>query len=114
MPWIYVLFAGIVELFWVIGLRYSSTLLEWIGTIIMIILSFYFIIKACEKLPSGTVYAVFTGIGAAGIVLIDYFFFNADFSPISFFFIGLIIVGVIGIKLTTNEKNVQEEQEGGV
>lgn len=63
MAWLYVLFAAIVEVFWVIGLRYSETFLEWTGTIVMIIFSFYFVIKACEKLPSGTVYAVFTGSG---------------------------------------------------
>lgn len=103
LGWIYVLFAAIVEVFWVIGLRYSASILEWLGTIIMIVFSFFFIIKACEKLPSGTVYAVFTGSGAAAIVLIDVVFFQAAFSAIQGFFIGLIIIGVIGIKLTTSE-----------
>src|SRR5690625_6384370 len=69
--WLYVLFAAIVEVFWVIGLKYSDSFLEWAGTIIMIVFSFYFIIKACEELPAGTVYAVFTGSGAAAIALID-------------------------------------------
>ena len=75
LSWLYVLFAAIVEVFWVIGLRYSDTVLEWAGTTIMIVFSFYFIIKACEKLPAGTVYAVFTGSGAAAIVLIDFIIF---------------------------------------
>lgn len=100
MAWLYVLFAAIVEVFWVIGLRYSSSVLEWTGTTFMIVLSFYFIIKACEKLPSGTVYAVFTGSGAAAIVLIDFIVFDAAFSLIKVLFIGLIIVGVVGIKMT--------------
>lgn len=102
MAWLYVLFAAIVEVFWVIGLRYSSSILEWTGTTIMIIFSFYFIIKACEKLPAGTVYAVFTGSGAAAIVLIDFQFFNAQFSIMKVIFIGLIIIGVVGIKVTTD------------
>ncbi|GIN22757.1 MAG TPA: QacE family quaternary ammonium compound efflux SMR transporter [Bacillus bacterium] len=102
MAWTYVLFAAIVEVFWVIGLRYSETLPEWLGTTVAIILSFFFIIKACEKLPSGTVYAVFTGSGAAVIVLIDFLFFGADFSLSKVFFIALIIVGVVGIKITTD------------
>ena len=80
MPWLYVFFAAILEVFWVIGLRYSNSVLEWAGTTIMIVFSFYFIIKACEKLPSGTVYAVFTGSGAAAIVLIDFIVFDAAFS----------------------------------
>lgn len=107
MPWLYVLFAAIVEVFWVIGLRYSEALWEWAGTIIMIILSFYFIIKACEKLPSGTVYAVFTGSGAAAIVFLDFFLFGADFSAIQVLFLGLIIVGVVGVKMTSGAKKVE-------
>src|SRR5699024_12716189 len=99
MAWIYVLFAAIVEVFWVIGLRYADSLWELAGTIIMIILSFIFIIKACEKLPSGTVYAIFTGSGAAAIVLIDYFIFDSDLSFRQVSFIGLFIVGFVGIEL---------------
>lgn len=103
MGWTYVLFAAIVEVFWVLGLRFSETPLEWVGTIVAIVFSFYFIIKACEVLPSGTVYAVFTGSGAAAIVLIDAFIFHADFSIPQLIFIVLIIIGVVGIKMTTND-----------
>jgi len=114
MAWIYVLFAAIVEVFWVIGLRYSESLLEWAGTIIMIILSFMFVIKACEQLPAGTVYAIFTGSGAAAIVLIDYFIFDSDLSWGQVIFIGLIITGVIGIKLTSDDdSDIGIEKETG-
>ena len=71
----------------------------------MIVFSFYFIIKACEKLPAGTVYAVFTGSGAAAIVLIDFIVFGAEFSLVKVFFICLIIIGVVGIKMTTENSN---------
>lgn len=111
MAWIYVLFAAIVEVFWVIGLRYSNTMLEWTGTVVMIVFSFYFIIKACETLPAGTVYAVFTGSGAATIVLIDFQFFNAEFSIVKVFFIGLIIIGVVGIKMTTDNDDAEATRE---
>lgn len=116
MGWLYVLFAAIVEVFWVLGLKYSSTPLEWIGTIIMIILSFYFIIKACEVLPAGTVYAVFTGSGAAVIALLDFTILGEPFVLSKAFLISLIIIGVVGIKLTTDEESTIEEQtvqEGG-
>lgn len=103
MGWTYVMLAAIVEVFWVIGLKYSDSLLDWLGTIIAIVFSFYFIIKACEVLPSGTVYAVFTGFGAAAIAIIDFTFFGEPFVIYKAIFIGLIIIGVIGIKLTTNE-----------
>ncbi|NLB88779.1 MAG: multidrug efflux SMR transporter [Syntrophomonadaceae bacterium] len=105
LAWTYVILAGIVEVFWVVGLRYSDTLWEWVGTAIIIVISFYLVIKACEKLPSGTVYAVFTGMGATGIVLVDVLVFNADFSWAKAFFISLIIIGVIGIKLTTDNQS---------
>jgi len=104
LGWTYVLFAAIVEIFWVIGLKYSESFLHWTGTTIAIIFSFYFIIKACEELPAGTVYAVFTGSGAAAIALIDFTIFKADFAVSKVLFIGLIITGVIGIKLTTDEE----------
>lgn len=109
MAWLYVLVAAIVEVFWVIGLRYSDSTLEWTGTVIAIIISFYAIIKACETLPSGTVYAVFTGSGAAAIVLIDFLFFHAEFSITKVIFIAIIIVGVIGIKMTTVESDATVE-----
>ena len=111
LAWLYVLFAAIVEVFWVIGLKYSDSLIEWIGTIIVIVLSFYFVIKACENLPAGTVYAVFTGSGAAAIVLLDFILFGAEFSMGKIFFIGLIILGVIGIKMTT--PNEETAKQGG-
>ncbi|OUM88652.1 MAG: multidrug resistance protein SMR [Bacillus thermozeamaize] len=101
MTWIYVLLAGVVEVVWVIGLRYSGSLLHWIGTAVAIILSFHFIIKATEKLPAGTVYAVFTGIGSAGIVLIDHLFFDTKLSVAKLLLIGLIVTGVIGLKMTS-------------
>ena len=102
MAWLYVLFAAIVEVFWVIGLKYSDSLLEWSGTIIAIVFSFYFIIKACKDIPAGTVYAVFTGSGAAAIALIDFTILGAEFTYSKILLIGLIILGVIGIKMTTD------------
>lgn len=103
MAWAYVTLAAIVEVFWVVGLRHADSTLEWTGTVIAIVFSFFFIIKACELLPAGTVYAVFTGSGAAAIVLVDYFVFNAQLTVVSFMFIGLILVGVVGIKLTSDD-----------
>lgn len=116
MAWTYVLFAAVIEVFWVIGLRYSETWLEWTGTVAAITFSFYCIIKACEKLPAGTVYAVFTGSGAAMIVLVDFYMFGAPFSLPKILLIALIIVGVVGIKLTTDdegEKVTAEAAERG-
>lgn len=108
----YVLFAAIVEVFWVIGLKYSDSFLTWTGTVAAIIFSFYFVIKACEKIPAGTVYAVFTGSGAAAIALLDFTVFGADFAIGKVFLIGLIIFGVIGIKMSTEDQETSADRSG--
>lgn len=109
MAWIYVLFAAVVEVFWVLGLKYSDSPLMWTGTVMIIILSFYFIIKACSLLPAGTVYAVFTGSGAAAIAIVDFTFLGESFTLGKAACISLIIAGVIGIQLTTS---TEESKEG--
>lgn len=109
MGWIYVLFAAIIEVVWVLGLKYSDNWWMWTGTAIAIILSFYFIIKACELLPSGSVYATFTGSGAAAIAIIDFIFLGESFTFAKGFFILLVIIGVVGIQLTTGEKDKGQE-----
>ncbi|GIO24437.1 multidrug efflux SMR transporter [Oceanobacillus sp. J11TS1] len=97
--WIYVILAGIIEIIWVTGLNYSTTILQYTGTGIAIIFSFIVLIKATQYLPVGTVYAVFAGIGAVGTVLVDSIIFGAPFKLTKIIFIALIILGVIGLKL---------------
>src|SRR5699024_3563183 len=109
LGWIYVLFAAIVEVFWVIGLKYSETLWEWAGTAIVIVLSFYFVIKEYERLPATNVYAAFTGSRLAVIVLIYFIVFGADLSLAKVIFIALIIIGVIGIKITTDDAKEKQD-----
>lgn len=69
--WISIVVAAVFEVTWVVGLKYASTPLEWIGTAGAIGLSFYLMIKAGEKIPVGTVYAVFVGLGTIGTVCVD-------------------------------------------
>lgn len=111
MGWTYVLFAAIVEVFWVLGLKFSTNWWMWGITVLLIIFSFYFIVKACEHLPSGTVYAVFTGSGAAIISLIDFIFLDTPFTPMKAVSIGLIIIGVIGIQMSTNENTDEARKD---
>ncbi|MGV2687114.1 QacE family quaternary ammonium compound efflux SMR transporter, partial [Clostridium perfringens] len=77
--WLYVLLAGLVEIIWVMGLKHSSNTWEWLGTVAAITASFYLIIEAAKRLPVGTVYAVFTGIGTAGTVASEMLFFGEPF-----------------------------------
>jgi len=108
--WMYVFLAAFVEVFWVLGLKYSTNFLMWTGTVITIIFSFYFIIKACNLIPSGTVYAVFTGSGAAAIAIIDFTLLGAHFTYAKAGFILLIIIGVVGIQLTTSSNEEEKSK----
>lgn len=115
MGWFYVFLAAIIEIIWVLGLKYSTNFFMWTGTVIAIIFSFYFIIRACDFLPSGTVYAVFTGLGAAAIAIIDFTLLDSEFTFAKAFFILLIIIGVVGIQLTTStteKKELASRREG--
>lgn len=102
MQWFKVILAGLIEILWVTGLNTADSLLSWIGTIIIII-SFFLVIAACKSLPVGTVYAVFVGIGAVGTVLVDMLFFGDPFNSMKIILITLLVVGIIGLKLTTEE-----------
>lgn len=110
MRWMYVFWAAVIEVVWVLGLKYSDNFWMWAGTIIAIIFSFYFVIKACEVLPSGSVYATFTGSGAAAIAIIDFAFLGEAFTTGKGLFILLIIIGVVGIQLTTGEKELDTNE----
>jgi paired small multidrug resistance pump len=101
--WMLVLLAGLIEIGWAMGLKYASNGWMWAGVIALIILSFYVLIIANEKLPVTTVYAVFTGIGTAGTVIVETIIFDEPFSISKIGFIALLLVGVIGLKLLTNE-----------
>ena len=102
--WALVLFGAFIEVLWVIGLKHATTSLEWIGTVTCILLSFYFIITAGNYIPVGSVYAVFVGLGTAGTVLVDLIVFNEPFEWPKLLFIAMLLAGVIGLKLVTDEE----------
>ncbi|MBM6618710.1 DMT family transporter [Bacillus suaedaesalsae] len=101
--WFAVVVAALFEVGWVIGLKHATNAWEWIGTILAITVSFYVMIMAGKKLPVGTVYAVFVGLGTAGTVLSEMIFFNEPIQIVKLLLIGLLLVGVIGLKLVTKE-----------
>lgn len=103
MQWFKVILAGLIEIVWVTGLNTANSLLSWTGTFIVIIISFFLVISACKYLPVGTVYAVFVGIGAVGTVLVDMIFFGDPFDLVKISLIIILIIGIIGLKLTTEE-----------
>ncbi len=102
--WMKVFIAAFFEVMWVIGLKHADGLGEWAGTVIAIIISFYLMIMAGKRLPVGTVYAVFVGLGTAGTVFADIVFFGEPFKIAKLILILLLLAGIIGLKLVTNDK----------
>lgn len=107
--WMKVFIAAFFEIFWVIGLKHAHDFWTWVGTIVAIFISFYLMIMAGKKLPVGTVYAVFVGLGTAGTVFSEIVFFGESFVLGKVLLILVLLAGVIGLKLVTPDK----AQEGG-
>lgn len=102
MAWIHLFIAGLFEIGWAVGLKYTNGFTKlWpsVITIIGMILSFYFLSSAVKSIPIGTAYAIWTGIGAVGTAILGIFLFNESREFIRIFFIMLIVVGIIGLKL---------------
>ncbi|MGI6226271.1 MAG: DMT family transporter [Peptococcales bacterium] len=109
--WIRVFIAAFFEIFWVIGLAHAYDFWTWTGTIIAIIISNYLMITAGQVLPAGTVYAVFVGLGTAGTVISEILFFGEPFRWEKVLLILLLLIGVTGLKLVTDNKIVKEGAE---
>lgn len=101
--WVKVVLAAFFEVFWVIGLKHADDFWTWTGTVIAIIVSFYLMIMAGKKLPVGTVYAFFVGLGTAGTVFSDIVFFGEPFKIAKVILILVLLGGVIGLKLVTHD-----------
>ena len=101
--WIKVFIGAFFEVFWVIGLKHANDFWTWTGTAISITVSFYLIIMAGRKLPVGTVYAVFVGLGTAGTVISEIIFFGEPIKMAKIMLILLLLVGVLGLKLLTKD-----------
>lgn len=113
--WLKVVGAAIFEVMWVIGLKHASSVWEWLITVVAIIISFYVIISASSKLPVGTVYSVFVGLGTAGTVIADMVLFGEPFKLMKLVLVVILLAGVIGLKMVTNEtKDIKETEIKGV
>jgi len=103
MSWIWIFIASIFEISWAVGLKYSQGLTQVntsIFTVVTMILSFVFLSIGVKNLPIGTAYAVWTGIGAVGTAVYGILFFNEPKDLLRILFIFLIVVGIIGLRLT--------------
>jgi quaternary ammonium compound-resistance protein SugE len=99
--WAILVVAGLFETGWAVGLKYSQgfTRLWWsVGTVIMIAISMGLLGVAARYLPLGTAYAVWTGIGAVGTVVLGIFLFGESAAFARMACVGLIVAGIVGLK----------------
>jgi quaternary ammonium compound-resistance protein SugE len=104
MNWLILLLAGLLEIAWAIGLKYSEGFTRFwpsFWTLITMVASMALLAIAMKSLPVGTAYAVWVGIGAVGTVVLGIVLFNesADFWRMAS--VGLIVAGIVGLKLAT-------------
>lgn len=107
MYWFILFVAGLFEIAWAVGLKYSvgfSKLWPSIFTVTCMIISMGLLSYSVKHLPVGTAYAVWTGIGAVGTAILGMILFNESKEFIRIFFIFLIVVGIVGLKLYTGEQ----------
>ncbi len=104
MAWLYLLVAGLLEVGWAIGLKYTegfSRLWPSFATIAAMILSLGFLGLALKTLPVGTAYAIWTGVGAVGTAILGIYLFAEPANAMRLACIGLIVSGIVGLKLAT-------------
>ena len=105
MGWIYLVIAGVLEIAFttLLQLMRSNTALWLQGLfLVCIVASFHFLERATSTIPVGTAYAVWTGIGAAGTVLIGILYFGETASPMRIFFLTMLISAVAGLKFVSS------------
>lgn len=104
MAWTYLIIAGLLEIAWAIGLKYTegfSRLWPSLATGSAMIASFVLLSAALKNIPVGTGYAVWTGIGAAGTALIGMLFLGESREVLRVVCLVLIVVGVVGLKVAS-------------
>ena len=110
LRWFCVILGGIVETFWVGGLKYSTTPMQYLITIVLVCFSFALMIIATKRLEVSIAYAVFVGIGAAGVSLSEIIVFGAKTNALQIGLIALLIFSVIGLKLVSKESDTQDKK----
>jgi quaternary ammonium compound-resistance protein SugE len=107
MAWLWLLFAGLTEVAWAIGLKLSQGFtrpLPTVWTLVNMVLSFFLLAQALKTLPLGTAYAIWTGIGAVGTAALGMVLFAESTAPARLVCIGLIVAGIVGLKLFSPEQ----------
>ncbi|SFC89292.1 quaternary ammonium compound-resistance protein SugE [Bosea sp. CRIB-10] len=104
MAWIYLLFAGLFEVGWAIGLKYTHGFTRLIPTLLTVgsmVVSLGLLGLALKTLPLGTAYALWTGIGTIGTATLGIILFGEPATALRLACIGLIVAGIVGLKLVS-------------
>lgn len=104
MAWVWLVLAGLTEVFWSTFLKLSEGFTKpgySVVAVIGMIMSFVFLSQATKVLPLGTSYAIWTGIGALGAVIIGIIAFHEPATAPRLIFAGLLLVGIVGLELTS-------------
>jgi quaternary ammonium compound-resistance protein SugE len=102
MPWIYLVLAGLLEIGWAMGLKYTNGFTRlWpsVGTAAAMAVSFFLLSLSLKSIPMGTAYAVWTGIGAAGTAVLGMIFFGESREVARLVCLVMIVAGTVGLKL---------------
>ena len=105
MAWVVLVVAGLFEVAWAIGLKYTdgfTRLWPSVGTVAAMVASVVLLAWAMKTLPVGTAYAVWTGIGAVGTVILGIALFGEAATLARLACVGLIVAGIVGLKLVTD------------
>lgn len=104
MAWVYLVVAGLFEVVWALGLKYTEGWTRpWpsAGTVAAMVVSFWCLSQALRSIPIGTGYAIWTGIGAVGVAAFGILVFGESASPARLACIAMIVAGVVGLKLVS-------------
>ncbi|HEX8438440.1 quaternary ammonium compound efflux SMR transporter SugE [Archangium sp.] len=104
MSWVLLVIAGLLETGWAVGLKYTegfTRLVPSVLTILAIIASMGLLGLAARDLPIGTAYGVWVGIGALGAAVLGMVLFHEPATPARLFFLGLMLVSIVGLKVTS-------------
>lgn len=102
MAWLYLLLAGLFEIGWVVGMKYSEGFTKLVPTVFMVLAmgaSLGFLTIAVKSLPLGTSYAVWTGIGAIGAMIAGIVLFGESATAFRLASASLILMGIVGLKM---------------
>ena len=104
MPWLTLTVAGLFEVAWAIGLKYTQGFTKlWpsVWTILAMVVSMWMLAQAARSLPIGTAYAVWTGIGAVGTAIMGMILFGEPRDALRLLFLVMIVGGILGLKATS-------------